>query len=141
MDTLTTCNINLLEQGKTIGEKLLYYRLKNNLTQNELAKIVGLSNGSCIKDIEKNKRLPGRDISERLASYFKVGTRYFFDEYLEVTYDISEKLIKYREQNKLSVREAALRFGVSDSTLSMWENGHSYPSRNIFLKTKQLTIY
>ena len=111
----------MLEQGNTIGEKLLYYRSKNNLTQNELAKIVGLSSGSCIKDIEKNKRLPGRDVSLKLAEYFNVGTRYFFDEYLEDTYDFGDKLIKYRKENNLSIREAALKFNISSSTFSMWE--------------------
>lgn len=114
--------------------------MKNNLTQNELAKIVGLSSGSCIKDIEKNKRLPGRDVSKRLAEHFKIGTRYFFDEYLEDTYDFGDKLIKYRKENNFSVREAALKFNVSPSTFSMWENKHSYPSRKVFLAIMELNI-
>lgn len=114
--------------------------MKSNLTQNELAKIVGLSSGSCIKDIEKDKRLPGRDVSERLAQYFKLDTKYFFDDYLEDTFDFDKQLIKYREQNNLSVRDAALRFNVSASTFSMWENKHSYPSRNVFLKIKEINI-
>ena len=99
-----------------------------------------LSSGSCIKNIEKDKRLPGRDVSERLAEYFKVGTRYFFDEYLEDTYDFGDKLIKYRKENNLSVRYAALKSNISPSTFSMWENKHSYPSRKVFLKIKELDI-
>ena len=42
----------MLEKGFTIGEHLKFHRLSANLTQNELAKIVGLSNVACIKDIE-----------------------------------------------------------------------------------------
>lgn len=126
----------MLEYGNTIGEKLAYYRLKNNLTQNELAKIVGLSSGSCIENFEKNKRLPGRDVSERLAQYFKLDTKYFFDEYLEDTYDFGSKLIMYRKQNNLSAKELASKLNISKSTLSMWERGGNHPNRYSYQKIK-----
>lgn len=116
--------------GETIGDKLKYYRLRNNLTQDKLAKLVGFSSGACIKDIESNRRLPGRNISKKLADIFKLDTVYFFDEYLEDTYNLSNKLKEFRQKNNLTIKSACLKYGFSQSAWSDWENEKRYIERD-----------
>lgn len=108
-----------------MGEKLKYHRLKNNLTQDKLAEIVGFSKGSCIKDIELGKKLPGREISEKLASHFYLDTKYFFDTYLEET----ELLKEYRIKNNLSIRQVRKNLNISTTAWSCWESKTKYVSR------------
>lgn len=140
MDILTTCKVDMLEKGSTIAEHLKYHRLSSNLTQNELAEIVGFSNGACIKDIELGKKLPGREISNKLADHFKLDTKYFYDPYLEDTDNFKEKLKEYRCANNLNLKDVAKIIGVAANTVGQWEKGTNYPSRLIYKKLQQLKI-
>ncbi|WP_370862991.1 helix-turn-helix transcriptional regulator [uncultured Clostridium sp.] len=129
-NNLNTCNIDLISIGETLGDKLKYYRLKNNLTQDKLAQLVGFKNSSCIKDIETNRRIPGRKASKKLASIFKLNTIYFFDEYLECTHDLAKKLKEFRQKNNLTIKSACLKYELTPSSWSSWENKKSYIKRN-----------
>lgn len=115
---LNTYKVNKNEIGNSIGEKLKFYRLNANLTQEELASIVGYSSGVCIKDIEANRKLPGREISKKLATYFKLNTIYFFDEYLENTHDISNILKNYSKDKK--VKNICDDLGIRTNTWYKW---------------------
>lgn len=66
-----------------------------NISQNDLAIKVGFKSGSCIRDIEMNRKYPGREISQNLAQYFNLSTRYFYDEYLEDTDKLYKNEISY----------------------------------------------
>lgn len=111
-----------------------------NISQNDLAIKVGFKSGSCIRDIEMNRKYPGREISQNLAQYFNLSTKYFYDEYLEYTDELNEKLINYRKNNNLNIKEAAKLIGVSGNTWGQWENGNFYASRIIYPKLKELNI-
>jgi len=126
--------------SSNVGKYLKYYRTSNNFTQGELASIIGYSNSSVIKDIELGKKLIGRKHSERLAQLFNLNTRYFFDKYLEDTYSISEKLKKYRKENKLNIKEAAKKLNIAANTFGQWENRKAYPSRLLYPRLKELQI-
>lgn len=141
MDSLNTYNIDLYDKGKTLGDKLKYHRLKAGLTQEELANIVGLSKGSCIKSIELNQNLVSRKVSIKLANYFNVGTKYFYDEFLEVSDVASEILKKYRIDNNLSINEVCNKFKISKTAWRSWENSNSYISRESYLKLKNKGIF
>ena len=130
----------MLEKGFTIGEHLKFHRLSANLTQNELAKIVGLSNGACIKDIEIGKKLPGRETSKKLAEYFNLDSKYFYDPYLEDTDNLNLILKEYRSKNNLTIRQAANKFNVAPSAWSTWENKIAYVSRNKYVELKKLGL-
>ncbi|EES48128.1 transcriptional regulator [Clostridium botulinum] len=132
MSTLTTYKINILELGDTIGEKLKYYRLKNNLTQDKLAEIIGYYAGSCIKDVELNRKLPRRNFSKKLASYFNLNTKYFFDNYLEDTDNIKDLLKNYRKKYNLSIKQASNKFSISQTAWTNWESGGKYPIRDTY---------
>lgn len=123
-----------------VGKFLKYYRTLNNFTQSELASIIGYSNSSTIKDIELGKKLIGRNHSEKLAKFFNLDTRYFFDNYLEDTYSIAEKLKKYRKENNLNIKEAANKLNVAANTFGQWENRKAYPSRLLYPRLKELQI-
>ncbi len=123
-----------------MGEKLKYYRLKINLTQDKLAEIVGFSKGSCIKDIELGKKLPGREISEKLASHFYLDTKYFFDTYLEETDNAGELLKEYRIKNNLSIRQVCKNLNISTTAWSCWESKTKYVSRKKYTFLKESNI-
>jgi hypothetical protein len=55
-----------------------------------LAIKVGFKLGSCIRDIEINRKYPGREISQNSPQYFNLNTKYFYDEYLENTDQLHE---------------------------------------------------
>lgn len=130
----------MIEKGNTIGEHLKYHRLSVNLTQNELAKIIGFSNGACIKDIELGRKLPGREISKKLASFFKLDSTYFFDTYLEDTDNAADILKSYREKNSLTVKKACAKLNISQTTWLSWENRNSYISRDKYKLLKKHKI-
>jgi len=130
----------LIELGNTIGDKLKYYRAKNNLTQNKLAEIIGYYAGSCLKDIELNRKLPRRSFSEKLASYFNLDTKYFFDDYLEDTDDIKNILKNYRQKYNLSIERSSNKLGISKTTWTNWESGETYPDRDRYKLLKEHNI-
>lgn len=127
----------MLEKGDTIGEHLKYHRLSANITQNQLAEIIGFSNGSCIKDIEIGKKLPGREISKKLAEYFKLDTKYFYDPYLEDTDNLDLILKEYRFKNNLTIKQAANKFNIAPSAWSTWENKTHFANRKLYTILKE----
>lgn len=58
-----------------IGEKLKQLRIKNNLKQSDLAKILDVTQGA-IGMYENNKRNPSPELIVKLAEYFNVTTDY-----------------------------------------------------------------
>lgn len=141
LDFLNTYKVDLYDQGESIGNKLKYHRLSAGLTQDELANIIGLSKGTCIKSIELNQNLISRKVSSKLANYFNIGTKYFYDEYLEIS-DIAPKILKsYRNDNSLSINEVCNKFGVSKTAWRSWENSNSFISRESYLKLKDKGVF
>ena len=138
LSILNTYAIDKYKTGKTIGEKLRYYRLNTNLTQEQLASIIGYSSGACIKDIETNRKLPGREISKKLATYFKLNTIYFFDEFLEDTHDISNILKNYSKGKK--VKNICDDLGIRTNTWYKWISSNRI-SREYYLKLKDYGIF
>ena len=141
MDTLTTYKIELYDKGCTIGDKLKYHRLNARLSQDKLAEIIGLSKGACIKNFELNQNYISRKTSRKLADYFSIGTKYFYDEYLEVTDNASEILKKYRFDNNLSISQICDRFNISKTAWRNWENSTTYVGRESYLKLKKIGVF
>lgn len=140
MGNLNTYKVNLYDKGESIGSKLRYHRLKAGLTQSELAKIVGLSKGSCIKSIELNQNLISRKVSKELADYFNIGTKYFYDEYLENTDKASEILKSYRLKNNITVSQICQKLNISKTAWRSWENSNNYISRSSYTILKNNNI-
>lgn len=114
--------------------------MNNNLTQDQLAEIIGYHSGTCIKDIEYDRKLPRRSYSEKLASYFKLDTKYFFDAYLEETDNIKDILKQYRNQYNLTIQQVAAKFSIGKTTWTNWESGIAYPDREMLKLLKKYKI-
>lgn len=126
--------------GTTLGDKLKYHRLENNLTQDQLANIIGFNNGSCIADIELSKKYSGREISKKLASYFNLNTKYFYDEYLEETDNAKDILKYYRKKYNLTVKQICLDTNISETAWASWESGKNYIGRDKYKLLKKYKI-
>lgn len=57
----------------TIGDRIIFLREKNNISQRKLAKDLGLSSGN-ISSYENNKRIPSTETVIALANYFNIST-------------------------------------------------------------------
>jgi transcriptional regulator with XRE-family HTH domain len=119
---------------------LKYYRKSEKISQQTLADRIGIHYGNYIKQIENSELYPNREVSQKLAEYFKLNTKYFFDPYLEDTEDCPNRLYAYRKDNDLKIKEAAKIAGVSPGTWSNWEKGRYGVNRENYLKLKALRI-
>lgn len=134
----------MLENGtenKNVAYWLKYYRKRENITQQTLADRTGIHYRHYIKQIENSELYPNRDASQKLAAYFKLDTKYFFDPYFEDTEDYDLKLYNYRKEHKLKIKEAADLVGVSPGTWSCWEKKKYMITRDKYLKLKNSGIF
>ncbi len=60
---------------KTYGERIAELREKHGLTQEELAKILGIKRAS-LSHYEKNRRVPDYEVLNKIADYFQVTVDY-----------------------------------------------------------------
>ncbi len=95
-------------KSKNIGFWLRYHRLSRNLSMQALIDELGLSYPSYIKNLEGSLAFPSRDVSMKLAEYFKLDTKYFYDPYFEDTDDYDKKLYNYRITNNLTIDDICL---------------------------------
>ena len=85
----------------TIGEKISRERRLNGLTQEGLAKKVGISR-SALSHYEKDRREPDYETLDELADFFEVSTDFLLgrtDKQKETTNDELEKLLKDPQTN------------------------------------------
>ena len=144
------CEINIINaeitqleensENKDVAYWLKYYRKSEKISQQTLADRIGITYGTYIKQIENSDVYPNREISQKLAEYFKLDTKYFFDPYLEDTEDCPNRLYAYRKNNDLKIKEAAKIVGVSPGTWSNWEKGKYGVNRENYLKLKNIGI-
>ena len=87
------------------GKVLKELRIKNKLTQKELAKALYLSNSS-ISHYENNRCMPSRETIEAFAQYFNVSV-----DYLLGSAHISdlEELLQQEYQGDISVHDFLLK--------------------------------
>ncbi|WP_278246626.1 helix-turn-helix transcriptional regulator [Clostridium butyricum] len=123
-----------------MGFWLRYHRKCNNLSMQELADEIGLRYPSRIKNLEESQTNPNKEVSHRLALYFKLDTKYFYDPYFEDTDDYDKKLYNYRIENRLTIDDICKQIGVSHHTWYTWENKKAVISRRNYLKLKEHEI-
>lgn len=73
-----------------IGEKLKQLRIKNNLKQSDLARILDVTQGA-IGMYENNKRTPSPELIVKLAEYFNVTTDYLLD-FAKTSYSVNANI-------------------------------------------------
>ncbi|NJN66678.1 MAG: transcriptional regulator [Chloroflexaceae bacterium] len=78
--------------SQLFGKKLHYLRTKDNLSQTELARHLGLSAHTHISFLESHRKEPSIDLVRQLATYFNVTTDYLLRDEVAVEWsDASEE--------------------------------------------------
>mgnify|MGYP002625536396 FL=1 len=77
-----------LNTDNSISSKLKYYRKLNGLTRRQLEIQANIPMNS-IKKYEDKNIYPTKEVSKKLAAFFKLDTKYFYDSMYEEDLDIS----------------------------------------------------
>ena len=73
-----------------------------------------------IKKYEDKNIYPNKEVSKKLAAFFKLDTKYFYDSMYEDELDISTTLNTFMNNNNLSIKSLVKLIYVSDKTVSTW---------------------
>ena len=89
-------NVNIhestvLSTDNSISSKLKYYRKINGLSRRQLEIQANIPMNS-IKKYEDKNIYPTKEVSNKLAAFFKLDTKYFYDSMYEEDVDISTTL-------------------------------------------------
>jgi len=122
--------------ANTIAENLIRLRKLNNLTQKDVS--IGTNIGkSNISKYERSELFPTKENSIKLAIFFNLDTKYFYDGYLENIDNFPrylENLIN--KDTNLNKNQFCELLDISKRTLYRYLYKHEIPSRNTFLKFK-----
>lgn len=121
------------------GYHLKKYRINNNLYLSKIAKEINI-NINTLENVELGLNCLGREISEKLAKYFKLDTKYFYDHYLEETDDIDKKLKLYMRGKNISLKQLSNEINMDVRALKSWINNERKPSRESYRTLKELHI-
>lgn len=131
--------IDIIENPQTIADWLRYYRQLHNVSRRELELTTGITL-NIVKSYEDKDVYPTRQVSEKLASYFNLSTKYFFDPMYEENIDIPTVLKMYRKNNNLTINEAAKIVPVSNTTWKSWEKSKNNITRKNYYILKEKGI-
>ena len=128
-----------LIKDNSISSKLKYYRKINGLTRRQLEIQANIPMNS-IKKYEDKNIYPTKEVSMKLAVFFKLDTKYFYDSMYEDELDISTTLNRFMNNNNLTIRSLAKLINASTSTVSNWLSNKQPISRKSYNKLKELGV-
>lgn len=128
-----------LIKDNSISSKLKYYRKINGLTRRQLEIQANIPINS-IKKYEDKNIYPTKEVSKKLAAFFKLDTKYFYDSMYEEDLDISTTLNTFMNNNNLTIRSLAKLINASESTVSNWLSNKQPISRKSYNKLKELGV-
>lgn len=128
-----------LNTDNSISSKLKYYRKINGLTRRQLEIQANITMNS-IKKYEDKNIYPTKEVSMKLAVFFKLDTKYFYDSMYEDELDISITLNTFMNNNNLTIRSLAKLINASESTVSNWLSNKQPISRKSYNKLKELGV-
>ena len=128
-----------LNTDNSISSKLKYYRKLNGLTRRQLEIQANIPMNS-IKKYEDKNIYPTKEVSKKLAAFFKLDTKYFYDSMYEDDVDISIALNTFMNNNNLSIRSLAKLINASTSTVSNWLSNKQPISIKSYNKLKELGV-
>ena len=128
-----------LNTDNSISSKLKYYRKINGLTRRQLEIQANITMNS-IKKYEDKNIYPTKEVSMKLAVFFKLDTKYFYDSMYEEDLDISTTLNTFMNNNNLTIRSLAKLINASESTVSNWLSNKQPISRKSYNKLKELGV-
>ncbi|MCQ4921576.1 helix-turn-helix domain-containing protein [Tissierella carlieri] len=120
----------------TIGSRIKYYRLLNNLTQEQLA-IKSNVDRCTINRYENNLVDYSLDIVNEIAIALEIIPSLIYDDYLNfISSNYGDEIQYMRRSLKLTQEEFGDILGVHKKTIRMWEKQQAYPTRENFIKIK-----
>ena len=128
-----------LIKDNSISSKLKYYRKINGLTRRQLEIQANIPINS-IKKYEDKNIYPTKEVSKKLAAFFKLDTKYFYDSMYEEDLDISTTLNTFMNNNNLTIRSLSKLINVSEKTVSSWLSNNQPISRKSYNKLKELGV-
>ena len=122
------------------GKRITELRKQQNLTQDELANLMGIS---CLtlSLYESEKREPNIEILHKFSTFFNVSIDYILGN--EISEDIinnsntvklGNKIATLRKQKGLHQKDFASILNVSSSTIGMWETDKRQPNLDMIVK-------
>lgn len=128
-----------LNTDNSISSKLKYYRKLNGLTRRQLEIQANIPMNS-IKKYEDKNIYPTKEVSKKLATFFKLDTKYFYDSMYEEAIDISTTLCTFMNNNNLSIKSLVKLINISEETVSSWLSNKQPISRKSYNKLKELGV-
>ena len=128
-----------LNTDNSISSKLKYYRKLNGLTRRQLEIQANIPMNS-IKKYEDKNIYPNKEVSKKLAFFFKLDTKYFYDSMYEEDIDISTTLSTFINNNNLSIKSLVKLINISEETVSSWLSNKKPISRKSYNKLKELGV-
>ena len=128
-----------LNTDNSISSKLKYYRKLNGLTRRQLEIQANIPMNS-IKKYEDKNIYPTKEVSKKLAAFFKLDTKYFYDSMYEEDLDISTTLNTFMNNNNLSIKSLVKLMNISENTVSSWLSNNQPISRKSYNKLKELGV-
>ena len=128
-----------LNTDNSISSKLKYYRKLNGLTRRQLEIQANIPINS-IKKYEDKNIYPTKEVSKKLAAFFKLDTKYFYDSMYEEDIDISTTLCTFMNNNNLSIKSLVKLINISEETVSSWLSNKQPISRKSYNKLKELGV-
>ena len=137
-------NVNIHESAvlstdNSISSKLKYYRKINGLSRRQLEIQANIPMNS-IKKYEDKNIYPTKEVSNKLAAFFKLDTKYFYDSMYEEDINISITLNTFMNANNLSIKSLAKLINISQETVSNWLSNKQPISRKSYNKLKELGV-
>lgn len=128
-----------LNTDNSISSKLKYYRKLNGLTRRQLEIQANIPMNS-IKKYEDKNIYPTKEVSKKLAVFFKLDTKYFYDSMYEEDLGISTTLNTFMNNNNLSIKSLVKLITISEKTVSSWLSNNQPISRKSYNKLKELGV-
>ena len=128
-----------LNTDNSISSKLKYYRKINGLTRRQLEIQANITMNS-IKKYEDKNIYPTKEVSMKLAVFFKLDTKYFYDSMYEDELDISITLNTFMNNNNLSIKSLVKLINISEKTVSSWLSNNQPISKKSYNKLKELGV-
>ena len=128
-----------LNTDNSISSKLKYYRKLNGLTRRQLEIQANIPMNS-IKKYEDKNIYPTKEVSKKLAAFFKLDTKYFYDSMYEEDLDISTTLNTFMNNNHISIKSLVKLINISEKTVSSWLSNNQPISRKSYNKLKELGV-
>ncbi len=132
--------LKLPSTDMSLGSQIKYYRSFKGISQEELAKAVGVSKFTVMR-IENNEMLlVNLALLDKLISHLDIEDKISYeDDYIEfIKNNPAEQIRAYRKKKNITMYQLSELLNTAYSTVKHWENGTCVISRKCYERLKQL---